>query len=390
MRPFAITRALNHAAINVQLPLVMVLIPVTTALLGITLMAFADDFIRDGQAAGSERAVVAAVGLIIVFLLLGVVASTVSAAMLLRGSIRAAVEQLHGATEAIAHGDFQHRITSARRDELGRLARSIDTMAERLERLDQARRRTLACVSHELRTPLTIIRGHAYTLARTEQVSARRDRLELVQGETVRLADLIEDLVEASTLYSGSARLATEPRDLVDLVRATVTRFDDRARERDIQLELTTARPTVPANVDPGRLDQMLANLLVNAIRHTEAGSIVRISVSLDSPDEHPVIAVVNLGCIEPGLAETIFEPFVQGEHRAGRIGLGLTITHALAAAHGGMLQLARTGMSDGEVEFRIVLPALLPARIAVSTNQVEDVGERCSLVQPVTRLAGT
>lgn len=348
---------LNDATIAVQLPLVLLAVPVITGLYGIALTPIVVDVALEEAAPGAIAAARDALRLVVVLMVACVVATTAAAAMLLRGSLRAAVARMQDATDAIARGDFRHRVASRRGDELGELARAIDTMAERLERLEQARRRLLACVSHELRTPLTIIRGHAYTLTRHERDVLRRDRLELIDAEAERLAALIEDLVDASSLHAGSVRLSVEPFDLVALARDQAERFTEEALQRGLRIRIRASRATVMAMVDPARLGQVLANLLANAVRHAEADG--HVDVSIEAPDAGAcAIVVANRGeAIPAELAIGIFEPFVQGAGRSGRVGLGLAIAHALMSAHGGSLTLDVDRAARGDVRFTCEVP---------------------------------
>jgi signal transduction histidine kinase len=277
--------------------------------------------------------------------------------LLLRGSLRATVQQLQAATDAVARGDFRHRVASGRSDELGELAASIDVMAERLERLEQARRRMLACVSHELRTPLTIIQGYAFTLARHEPDVVRRERLDLVQAEATRLAGLIGDLVEAASLHAGGVRLRVERCDLVELVRDDVERFREEASIRGLMLRIDAPPRQVPADVDPARIGQVLTNLLANAVRHATPGT--DISVSVDAPRGGPCRIVVENRCepMSDDVIEHAFEPFVQGAARTGSVGLGLAIVHAIVLAHGGHVRLDVDAARGGIARFTVELP---------------------------------
>jgi two-component system sensor histidine kinase BaeS len=364
-----IVPTLRRQAIRVQLPLVLVAIPGLLALhatwipavVASTLAEGADADRRDAITAGARAALVVAVAL--------VAAAAAAAALLLRGTIRAVVEHIHAVTEAIARGEFTGRVASRRQDELGKLAHSIDSMAERLERLEHARRRMLACVSHELRTPLTIVQGHAFSLARTEAVASRTERLELIQHEAARLAALVDELVEASSIHAGGMRIRPEAGDLVELVGAQVARHAELAAARHVAIELRCVRHRVPAAVDPERFDRLVGNLLANAVRHAPRGSTVGVGVD-ERRDGSRVVEVTNpCGPFPEELARRVFEPFVQGEHRRGGVGLGLTIAHGIASAHGGRLELDVDAAMRGTARFRLVLPAPAPTLDARSVR---------------------
>lgn len=348
---------LHDAAIRVQLPLVLGAIPVTAAVYALAVVPIATDAALPDASAQAQADAGAAVRIAVALLVASVFVATGAAALLLRGSLRATVQRLQAATDAVARGDFRHRVASGRSDELGELAASIDVMAERLERLEQARRRMLACVSHELRTPLTIIQGYAFTLARNEVDVIRRDRLELVQAEATRLAGLIEDLVEAASLHAGGVRLRVERCDLVQLVRADVERFGEEAAMRDLALSVAAPVGRAPVDVDPGRFGQVMTNLLANAVRHAPPGTDV--TVTLDAPRGGASRVVVENRC-EPmpdEVVEQAFEPFVQGAARTGSVGLGLAIVHAIVLAHGGSVQLDADAARRGVARITVELP---------------------------------
>ncbi|MCW2923189.1 MAG: yclK [Thermoleophilia bacterium] len=377
---------LHGAAIRVQVPLVLSAIPLVAALYGVGLAPSCVDLVLDDEPHATVEAARHAVTVVLVLLVACVAATTAGASMLLRGSLRAVVERLHDATGAIAAGDFRHRIHSGRDDELGRLAGSIDTMAARLERLEQARRRLLACVSHELRTPMTIIQGHAFTLARSEDDVVRRGRLEMMQEEAGRLAGLVEDLVDAASLSAGSVRLRPERGDLGELARAARDRFTEEAGRRGVAITCRVDRRRVPVDVDVQRIEQVLANLVANAVRHADPGSEVELEVRSGRGAGAPREVVVrNVGDAVPSeLAERIFEPFVQCGASPGRVGLGLAIAQGLVDAHGGTLAVEQ-GPCGGApsracVEFRFSLPRPVRRGEAAAAEQ---------LVRPAPRRPG-
>lgn len=362
MTPVGLARAtvgaLRRAALRVQLPVVLSLVPVVAGLHGIAVVDVVVPDAMDGaepevvdRARRGAQVVVAAVVAV-------VAAACAAAGLLLRGTISSVVERLHAAAEALARGDVSGRVSDGRRDELGELGRAIDVLGDRLRRLEQARRRTLACVSHELRTPLTIVQGHAFTLARTEPDTSRRRRLELVQAEAVRLADLVDELVDAASLHAGGARLEPGRVDLAAAAAAAADRFADTAAAAGIDITVSADRRPRWIEADARRLDQALGNLLANAVRHAPSGSSIDVRVEL-LPDRRRRVVVSNRSePIEPEVLSRIFEPFVQGGTRSGSVGLGLAITRAIAEAHGGQVSIDEDAARGGLVEVCLALPA--------------------------------
>ncbi len=353
--------ALRSRAVRVQLPLVLLAVPLIAGIDGVTIApAVVDAISADGEGLSSADmldAVQLAIGLTVGTVLMAMIA----AIAVLRRSIRHVVDELVAATRAIAAGDLQHRIVSHRSDEFGQLASAIDAMAGRLHRLEQARRRTLACVSHELRTPLTIIQGHAFTLSRDEVDPVRLDRFQLVQDESQRLAALVTDLLDASSLHAGGVRLAIEPCNLADIVQEEASRFAQQATSRGVVIELGGKRPHVEASVDRGRIAQALSNLLENAMRHARDGSVVRVVVDAARGSNAARSIVVENECdpIPRDRIGVLFEPFVQLDGaRSGSVGLGLSIAQAIVEAHGGRIDFDADAAAEGIARVSVLLPA--------------------------------
>jgi two-component system sensor histidine kinase BaeS len=360
---------LHSIRVRSQVFAALVVVPVVLALLGLSIVpqVLGVVLLDELQPATLDLAVRT-----VRYAVLGVVAcgfvTALGAAALLRSSIRSTVDSIRVATEAISSGDFAHRIASHRTDELGDLARAVDTTAVRLQRLEQARRQMLACVSHELRTPLTIARNMAYGIGRSTDDPIVAGRAAQLDEELARLGSLIGDLVDAASLHAGGVRLARERVALVGVVEDAAARFRDHAAQRGVEVEVivhTTDRRRPHASIDVDRVQQILSNLLANAVRHSDVGSIVTVCLRGGDRDAGVhAIEIVNRGeRIPPELADRIFEPFSQHGERTGRVGLGLAIARDLAEAHGGDLALdVQRSMDAGGACFVLTLPAAAPS----------------------------
>lgn len=359
---------LHGLSIQAQVFLLLLAVPLVVSLLGMSLAPVAVEVAMVGESDATIRAVAHAVRVAVGFVACSGFIAAIGAAAVLRGSIGSLVGCMQVATDALARGQFRHRIGSHRTDELGHLAHAIDLMAEQLERLEAARRRMLAGVSHELRTPLTIIRGHAYTLARHESNQPRRSRLELIDAEVLRLNALVEDLVDAASLQAGGVVLDRQACSLRDIVTAAARRFDVEAGDRGIELVVHAHASDPEAWVDATRFHQVLGNLLANAVRHADPDTTISVDVRHEEPAREHVVLVRNVGPEIPQTrAERIFEPFEQGDERAGRVGLGLAIARSITEAHGGSLRLGPVRVAR-EAVFEVRIPAgppNLPARVA-------------------------
>ena len=248
------------------------------------------------------------------------------------------------AAEAIAEGDLSVRVTAAPRGEFSHLARSFNHMAAELERADQQRRNLTADVAHELRTPLHIIQGNLEGILDGvyEPTPAHiGDTLE----ETHLLARLVDDLHTLSLAEAGQLPLHWEKVDVAALLADVVTSFSGQAEHDGVSLWLLVPEEgALWLRGDVGRLDQVLGNLMVNALRHTPAGGTI--TLAAEQQGEMVVLRVRDTG---EGIAAAdlpfIFDRFWRGDKARQRGGvpsgggLGLAITRQLVRAHGGTIE---------------------------------------------------
>jgi len=223
-------------------------------------------------------------------------------------------------------------------------------------RTEEMRSSLLSTVSHDLRTPLASVTGAATTLreswARIDDES-RAELLDTICDEAERLERLVGSLLDMTRLESGSLEVKREWVPVVELVGAALTRLDDRLLGRTVQTDLAAELPLVA--VDPVLIEQVLVNLLENAIKYTPAGSPIEIAATVAG--QTLVLTVADRG---PGLPEgcesRIFEKFFRGPNvRGGGVGLGLSICRGIVEAHGGSIDARNR--SEGGAEIRILLP---------------------------------
>ena len=245
----------------------------------------------------------------------------------------------------------------------GRLRERQEETLGRLRELDEMKSDFVAITSHELRTPLAAIRGFIDTLRRRlDELSAdeTREFLEIVDQQTDRLIRLVEDLLVVSRIEAGKITLHPEPVDPVSFLELVVTGMGGHAERIDVR-----TRPSLPAAmlVDPQRLEQILTNLLQNAVKFSSPDSIVDLEAEAD--EEGVVFSVSDRG---PGIPEDewqrIFERFHQTDAAATRrsegAGLGLYITKQLVETMGGRIDV-RSELGVGST-FRVILPVMIGA----------------------------
>ncbi len=263
------------------------------------------------------------------------------------------------AIDAAAEGDLSVRVAEGGWGEMGRLSRSFNRMLGELERMERQRRNLTADVAHELRTPLHVIQGNLEGMLDGVYPSSP-EQIDATLQETRLLARLVDDLRTLSLAEAGELPLRREGVDLADLLADAVTSFSGQAEEAGIGLELALADNS-PAIVhgDADRLDQVLGNLISNALRYTPAGGSVILSARREG--DGLAIRVTDTGEGIPAAdLPFVFDRFWRGDrartHREGAgSGLGLSIASQLVQAHRGTLSV-QSELGKG-TEFVIRLP---------------------------------
>ena len=214
-----------------------------------------------------------------------------------------------------------------------------------LRRLEQVRTEFVANVSHELRTPLTAILGYVETLlaGAAEHPEERRRFLEIVQRHTERLGRLLNDLTDLSNIELGRISLELVPTNVRDVAEAVLGILEPRAQQRGVTLTADVAADLPPVAADHDRLQQVLINLLDNAVKYTEPGG--RVTLEARAVDAAVDIAVIDTGVgIPPADLPRITERFYRVDkarsRELGGTGLGLAIVKHLVQAHAGQLTI--------------------------------------------------
>jgi len=264
------------------------------------------------------------------------------------------IDEIRSTTRAIADGNFDERASGGDIEELDALADDVNQLARRLADTEQQRARLLSDVAHEMRTPLTSIDG--YVEGAVDGVFTTHEMYEAVTDETARMVRLVEDLSVLSKTSEDALALEFGPIRLGELARATVDRLRPRFIDRDETLTAVTEVDPVVLG-DEGRLDQVLTNLLTNALGHIEEGGSV--SVTVDQDGDTAWITVTDDGS---GIAlddiDHVFDRFFRGADSGRRSGsgLGLPVARGIAQAHGGTLTVSSPGPGQG-ASFVLTLP---------------------------------
>jgi signal transduction histidine kinase len=247
--------------------------------------------------------------------------------------------------EQIAGGNLRYRVKVTTRDEVGALGKSFNSMAANLEKSEQSRRRLISDVTHELRTPLTIIDGTVEGIL-DGVFPADKEHLDTIREQSRLLTHLAADLREISLAESGQLQLQKSEIDIKELAGKKIDQFESLAAQKNIRLTLTAADNLPQIQADARRIDQVLTNLLSNALRHTPAGG--RIEVAIRNDTEELTITVADNGeGIPAEHLPYIFDRFYRvadsRSRREGGAGLGLAIVKQMVEAHGGRVSVQST-----------------------------------------------
>lgn len=266
------------------------------------------------------------------------------------------LSEMEQITQKFAAGQLESRLPESEIPELNRLSASFNRMAASLENVEQRRRELVSDLTHELRTPLTVVRGYLEELA-DGGIEPSPDIYLRLARENRRLERLVNDLQELSKAETGYLPINLQPLNLRPLLEALVQKFSDQILEDGpvLQLKCPPQLPNVMADVD--RTEQVLVNLLGNAIQHTEKGSI---TVRAWAEPTKLWIAVVDTGSgIAPEDLPYVFERFFRADRSRARYfggtGIGLAISRRLIELQGGEIEV-ESYLGRGST-FRFFLP---------------------------------
>jgi signal transduction histidine kinase len=270
------------------------------------------------------------------------------------GGLRRMTRPVAGLVDAatrIESGDYSAHVPESGPRDLRSVARAFNSMSARLKTSDEQRRTFLADVAHEMRTPLSVIRGHAEAIADGVYPGDAAHLAPIVDA-TKTLERLVEDLRTLVLTDAGNLVLRKELTDVAALIRETVGSFSAQADSAGVALHTDIADQLPSLEIDPARIRGVIGNLLSNSIRHTPPGG--RIAVEVKASGEAMEVTVIDSGeGISPELLPHVLERFVKGPGSPGS-GLGLSIAHDIAAAHGGSLKVESEEGSGTQVKVKL------------------------------------
>jgi len=269
------------------------------------------------------------------------------------------VKQISLAVKHFAEGDLTSRVQLTCGGELQALGDSINDMAQALNELEDSRRSFVANVSHELRSPLTSMRGYVEGMLDGTIPEEEYSRyLGVVHDETRRLTKLVNDLLNLSRIESGKFPMNMVSYDISEQLRRILIGFEGRIDERcsDVEIEIPDGQTFVMA--DPDRINQVISNLIDNALKFMPAeGGVLGLRIACEGDKVHLAVSDNGSGIPQEDIAH-VFDRFYKADkaHTSGMgTGLGLAIAKSILDQHGGRIT-ARSG--DGETVFEFWLDA--------------------------------
>ncbi len=250
-------------------------------------------------------------------------------------------------------------------------------LRDRAEVASRAKDEFLATVSHELRTPLNAILGWTITLRATKPEADVDRHLAIIERNARAQAKLIEDVLDVSRIISGKLTMRLRPTSVVDAVIASIETVSPAATAKGITITRDLRDDGVTISADPDRMQQVVWNLLANAVKFTPQGGKVQVAAYREGSDISIRVTDDGEG-IAPEAMPRIFETFHQADstttRRHGGLGLGLSIVRRIVAAHGGTVSAKSEGVGKGST-FLVLLPARFTAVAARPANAGVETG---------------
>lgn len=245
------------------------------------------------------------------------------------------------ATEKLSKGDFSVRLNVKGGDELAELGKAIQTLAKDLEYLKKERNEFLASISHELRTPLTYVKGYADIARRpTLEEEERAKYLSIIHEEAEHMQKLVKDLFELAKMDQHSFQIEKEPTPLCLFLKKVYVKMYPAFQAKNMSL-VYRCDEDITVHIDRQRFEQVMMNLLDNALKYSHQGSTVSIDVRMEKKNVMIMISDEGIGIPEADLPH-IFERFYRVDksrsRTGGGTGLGLAIVKEIVEAHGGSI----------------------------------------------------
>ncbi|WP_077303025.1 sensor histidine kinase [Virgibacillus pantothenticus] len=279
------------------------------------------------------------------FKLIGViaVAITIITILILSRFITVPLIKMKQATEQLSEGNNDVELSVERRDELGELAKSIQSLADDLDRLKNERKEFLASISHELRTPLTYIKGYADIIHRQPLPEEElKTYIGIIREEADQLSDLIKNLFELAKLDRHSFVVKKQAVHVYELIASIVDLMQPTLQKNKLTVSIQCPKDRL-VFVDPNRFQQVILNILDNAVKHSPHHNSITIEVETYGDEVDIVIHNEGEGIPEkdlPFVFERLYRVEKSRSRKSGGSGLGLPIAKEIVESHGGTIKL--------------------------------------------------
>ncbi|NMB13824.1 MAG: HAMP domain-containing histidine kinase [Gallicola sp.] len=273
----------------------------------------------------------------LIYALFGIVliGLTIFISYIMAKSIVKPINNLTKVAEKISNGQLDVHAEENDFNEIGVLGKTVNIMTNNIKEKDRIKNDFISSVSHELRTPLTSINGWASTLLYDpSDEELVREGLSIIEGECIRLSDMVEELLDFSRFTSGRVNLRKEETNITELALSIKSQLTPRAKSLGIDLVINHEED-IFAFVDPNRIKQVLINLVDNALKFTEEEGTVMMNIL--SGESTVILEVIDTGIgIGQDEINKVTEKFYRGNNSNSHTGLGLSICEEIVKAHHG------------------------------------------------------
>lgn len=253
-------------------------------------------------------------------------------------SIVIPVRQMSDIAKNYAEGDFHKRIEKKADDEIGELTDAINYMAAELENSDKMKNEFISSVSHELRTPLTAIKGWSETvLEMPDDPETIQKAMRVITGETERLSEMVEELLDFSRIQDGRFTLQKESCDILAELGDAVLIYAERAKSLGITLEYYEPDMLPFVYGDPSRLRQVFINIIDNAVKYSNKGGKVSVEAYEEKGEIVVLVSDTGVGISQEDLPKVKTKFYKANQTRRGS-GIGLAVANEIVEMHGGRL----------------------------------------------------
>lgn len=259
------------------------------------------------------------------------------AAWLSRGLTRNIIKIKNAASE-VARGNLEVDVTVKSNDEMGDLSKSFGEMTKEIGKVNLLQKELVANISHDIRTPLTMIKGYAETIKDItgDDKEARSRQLDIIIGESNRLSTLVNDVMDLSLMQAGQSPLKIQDFDLVPKISDILSRFELLEQTRGFEFVLDS-EGDYRVSADPVRIEQVLYNLINNAVNHIGEQKRITVSVARDNGEIKVSVEDTGVGIAQedlPLIWDRYYKPYKNTERKSVGTGLGLSIVKAILTNH--------------------------------------------------------